>query len=184
MQCLRARDGEEIWRFETKDLSGLLTRPVATSSGLVVIASIDGALRALDERSGTLAWEIKDLPSESRPALLGQELFVATTDARLVTIDWRTGQVKNSKSLDGSCKSDLVANQSFVVAITSGGMVYGVRPGGGLAWSSRIVPGQINTPLLAGDLVLTISDEGVPDCDGHPPAKARACGRSKVWARC
>ena len=56
MKAINPRTGEEVWRFNTTDVSasGILT----TGSDLLFTGGREGYFQALDARNGTLLWKV------------------------------------------------------------------------------------------------------------------------------
>lgn len=78
--------GSATWSFSSNDLSGWLTAPIVDANQ-VIVASLDGTLRALDLEDGKLAWSLEELPTEVQPLLIDRTLILATRDRRLHAID-------------------------------------------------------------------------------------------------
>ncbi len=86
LTAIGRRDGRARWEFRTGDLSGLLSQPLVAGNEAIV-ASLDGDLRAIDRRTGKLAWSLPDLPTETPPRLIDGSLVLITTGGTLHAID-------------------------------------------------------------------------------------------------
>jgi outer membrane protein assembly factor BamB/tetratricopeptide (TPR) repeat protein len=107
---------KELWRRETGDLSGLLTRPIVYRD-LLMVASIDGKLRALERSTGEVIWSIDDLPSESTPVISDSTLILAS-ERRLVFVDLRTRKVTKKIELTWPVRQDLQLVDDKAVLVT------------------------------------------------------------------
>lgn len=93
-----AATGETLWKFATGDLSGLSVSPLLHGPNLLV-ASVDGALRALRRSDGAEVWQRPGLPTEVQPVRVGDTLYLATMERRLVAVDAITGDTATSAAL-------------------------------------------------------------------------------------
>lgn len=109
------------WTFDSNDLSGWLTTPLLDQQQ-VLVASLDGKLRAINIADGKLAWSLDELPTEVQPVLVGRSLVLATTDRRLHTIDLAE-RSKQSVDMDQVAYGSLLANGQNVIAIGKGGLI-------------------------------------------------------------
>ena len=80
------KTGARSWNWRSGDLSGLLTTPLLHGNTLLV-ASLDGELRSIDQTNGKPVWALSGLPTEATPLLVRDHLIVATTDKQLVSVD-------------------------------------------------------------------------------------------------
>jgi outer membrane protein assembly factor BamB len=157
----RVDDGltRTAWTFRSGDLSGYLSRALLFGDQ-VVIASLDGTLRALNVATGEVVWQQTGMPCEVSPAISGGTLWVATTAGELHAIDLVKGQ-RVTADLGFKPSDDLVAYDGDVLVVGARGEVS--------RWSSkakrrwRVDLGGLAGPravLSAGVLVMT-DDQGL-----------------------
>jgi outer membrane protein assembly factor BamB/tetratricopeptide (TPR) repeat protein len=109
------------WTFQSDDLSGWLTTPLLDQNQ-VLVASLDGKLRAINLTDGKLAWSIDDLSTEVHPVLIGRSLVVATNNRRLHTINLAERSVQ-SRDMGQAAYGTLLATSQNAIAIGEGGMI-------------------------------------------------------------
>lgn len=95
-----ASNGRRLWedalsrpgRFTPiSSINDIAARPVL-SGGLVIAANQSGVTAAIDGRSGNRVWA-QAVGSTQAPAVVGQYVFIAGTDAVLAALNLNTGQV-------------------------------------------------------------------------------------------
>ncbi|MBK8002795.1 MAG: PQQ-binding-like beta-propeller repeat protein [Gemmatimonadetes bacterium] len=80
---------EVAWRFETK---GMILSSPAVAGDLVLIASRDGVLYAVDRATGAERWRFAtEGPVASSPATAGGLVFISSLDGRIYGVDLATG---------------------------------------------------------------------------------------------
>lgn len=98
---LRAENGQVVWQESLgavrslgalSSLSDIRGLPVI-DRGVIFAISHAGRLVAVDERTGFRLWE-RDIAGMQTPMAAGEELFVVTTDARVVALKRDTGLVR------------------------------------------------------------------------------------------
>jgi outer membrane protein assembly factor BamB len=108
----------ELWRQSTGDTAGYLSPPLLAGQEIVV-ASLDGPVRAFDRASGAPRWRRDGLPTEYAPARAGDLVAVATTGGALVLLDGGNEFVRTS--LPSPPAGDVLASGSrLVVPLQSG----------------------------------------------------------------
>jgi len=158
--AIEMASGKQLWRHSTGDLSGLLPPP-ALHHDLVLVASFDGRLRALDKNSGKERWHVDDLPCESTPVVNGGTAVVATVDGTAVGLDPETGEERYRLELPGEVHAGLLGQQQYVYAATSSGwLVCWLGRRGVEVWRQRVAPNLAASPCASGDLLVTVSYEG------------------------
>lgn len=123
--------GKVVWTFRSGDLSGLLSQPLIDGD-LVLVASLDGDLRALSLADGSLAWSMPQLPTEVAPTLVEHTLLLTTTDHRLCAVDLGKRQAVSVELPETSHVSPLVQGSTAVVVGEHGAVhafgLPGLRP--------------------------------------------------------
>ena len=88
-------DLELMWSWGMSDAGSNQPAPLA-HGGIIYLINAGNIVQALDGRSGDLLWEYRAGPDQGGPmrnlALYNDKVYVATTDARLVALNARTGQ--------------------------------------------------------------------------------------------
>ncbi len=120
--ALDRRTGAVVWRWRSGDLSGYLSAPLLFETTLLV-SSLDGPVRAIEQQTGTVRWTTDELPSEVGPVLVGNVLAIATIDRRLVLLNAQTGEKIVAWPLPARISADLVATGDTIVAVCQDGEV-------------------------------------------------------------
>jgi len=170
------------WTFATGDLSGWLTRPVLDGEQ-VLVASLDGKLRALALQDGKELWSLPDLPTEVQPVQVGRALALATTDGRLHAIDLEKKR-RLSVDLPQPAHEALFEHKGRLVSVGERAQIS--------CWSLPELKSlwQIELPDLvgphvqrAGNLLIVGDDQGrlfAIDLDRHVVAWQRDLGVSTI----
>jgi alcohol dehydrogenase (cytochrome c) len=131
---------EQKWVFQAESLQKFETTPLVLD-GIMYLTQPPNDVVALDARTGRIFWIYQHKPApESKPccgavnrglAILGDTLFMATIDARLIAIDARNGKpLWNTKVADHDAGyamtlAPLVVKDKVVVGVAGG--EYGIR---------------------------------------------------------
>jgi alcohol dehydrogenase (cytochrome c) len=153
---------EQKWVFQAESLQKFETTPLVLD-GIMYLTQPPNDVVALDARTGRIFWIYQYKPApDSKPccgavnrglAILGDTLFMATIDARLVAIDARNGKplwntkVANHDAGYAMTLAPLVVKDKVVVGVAGG--EYGVRGflaaydarTGREAWRFHTIPG-------------------------------------------
>lgn len=162
--CLRASDGAVRWQYDTKDLSGLLSRPVVVDTR-VLVTSIDGSLRCLDLTSGSVNWQVEDVVTSAAPAIVTAEgrtrVIVAGLDGLVGAYDLNDGQRLWEQDYNLPFEVDLVAMEGIVVAASSKDVALGIdAKTGQQRWRTPIGRGVVVPPFVTGTRVVLVGDDG------------------------
>jgi alcohol dehydrogenase (cytochrome c) len=89
-----ARNLTPKWTFQVPQAKGLRARPIVADG--VLYYTNTNAIYALDARSGRVIWQYNDTQSKKEAvnrgaAILGNQVYFATADCHLVSLDRRTG---------------------------------------------------------------------------------------------
>jgi outer membrane protein assembly factor BamB len=178
---------------------GFAASPVMIPRGLVVNGQQDGEnafIALLDCRTGSEIWRYRPataLRSFSTPVLIehdGQEQLIVTGSTQTVALDPRDGRLI---WYAGGPSEKFVSTPSIGhgLVFSFGGspekLAYAVRLGGRgdveathIAWRSRSSMPYVPSPLLVGDYLHVVSDQGVYSCldphTGQPHRTARKFG--------
>ena len=103
LKQITAQNAQQLQFAWSWTLNPGLSQPTPlVSSGVMFVPSPGGGVQALDAANGDLLWEYKATPAAGRAvrtspmrnlALYGDNVYVATADARLVALNARTGAV-------------------------------------------------------------------------------------------
>jgi len=150
------------WVFQAQSLESFETSPLVVD-GVMYLTEAPNTVVALDAKLGRAFWRYEYTPSaDSRPccgrinrglAILGDSLFMATIDARLIAIDAITGQpiwmktVANPAEGYAMTLAPLVVDDKVIVGVAGG--EYGIRgfiaaydaATGDEAWRFYTIPG-------------------------------------------
>ncbi len=182
-------DGDRVWRVE---LDSPLTGGVGAGAGLVLVGSSDGDVVALAADTGEERWRA-ELTSEvlAPPAAAADIVVVQTQDGKVHGLAatsgelvWRYASDIPVLTLRGTGAPVLVGKQ-VVLGFASGKVVALNSASGELLWETKLVTGEgktelermvdVNTPVLAGDIVYATSYQG------KLGAISRGAGR-ELWA--
>ncbi|MCY3731069.1 MAG: PQQ-dependent dehydrogenase, methanol/ethanol family [Rhodospirillaceae bacterium] len=131
---------ELAWVFQAQSLEKFESTPLVVD-GIMYLTEAPNTVVALDARRGRVFWIYQYNPSpESRPccgrvnrglAILGNTLFLATLDARLIAIDATTGQplwqttVANPEAGYAMTLAPLIVKDKVIIGVAGG--EYGIR---------------------------------------------------------
>ncbi|GAB5405420.1 MAG: PQQ-binding-like beta-propeller repeat protein [Aureliella sp.] len=117
---------EPLWRFSDTNLAEEFKRvSVAVSEGVVVAASRNKRLFALDAKTGEVKWkETLRKRSDASPIIAGKSVFVAAADGRIMRFDLHTGKQTWMMEVKPSIEaSPAIADGKLLVA-SRRGVVY------------------------------------------------------------
>lgn len=185
-----AADGDRRWRT---DLDVSLTGGVGAGGGLVLVGTLGGDLVALHADSGEEAWRAK-LSSEilAPAAVSGDLVVVQTQDAKVYGLAAGDGSRRWLFEADlpvltlRGTAAPLIADGLVLAAFANGKLVALDAASGNPRWEARVaMPGgrtelermvDLNTPVLAGDIVYAVSYQG------RAGAFTKGSGR-ELWTR-
>jgi outer membrane protein assembly factor BamB len=161
--ALEGRSGDVIWSLDTKDLSGLLPKPLVHGDRLVV-ASVDGTLRSLDRRTGKVRWQENGLPTELAPAIAGSTIAIVSTKNELVGVHSGTGEITFTVALPGAVQVPPIAIQGrYILTVTTDGVVrkFDSRNGQSV-WTQDGIAGRgvLSTPTITKHGVVIPAEDG------------------------
>jgi len=134
------RDLELKWAFQAQSLESFETTPLVVD-GVMYLTEAPSTAVALDAKTGRIFWRYQYNPSaDARPccgrvnrglAMLGETLFMATIDSKLIAIDALTGQPLWQKSVADPTAgyamtlAPLVVKDKVIIGVAGG--EYGIR---------------------------------------------------------
>jgi len=155
------KDLVPVWTFSTGLIEGHQAPPIV-NDGVMFVTTPQAQVLALDAKTGDLLWRYKrqlpeDLtqlhPTNRGVGLLGDTVYVATTDCFLVALDARTGKEKWAKQVEDYRKGNYMTLAPLVaegkVMVGGSGGEFGVRgyiaafgaKTGEEAWRTYTIPG-------------------------------------------
>ncbi len=150
--------GAPGWTFSSGDLNGLLSEPIVYQ-GQVLVASLDGELRALDAATGAVAWSRPDLPTDVTPVRVDRFLLLATTDERLRVLDL-TQRTQTTVPLP-EVTARLLGSGRTVLAVGQRGHVMALQlPVLEPAWQQSLRNMQAPTAAIAASHLVVADDRG------------------------
>ena len=149
------------WIFQTDVLDSLETSPIIVNGVMYVTTSFDHVY-ALDAKTGQQIWEYKHKmgpittyccgPNNRGVAVLGDKVYLATLDSKLVALDAKTGGVKWAKEIAdpeaGYSETMAPTAVKGLILVGTNGGEYGIRgflkafdsESGELKWTFNTVP--------------------------------------------
>jgi outer membrane protein assembly factor BamB len=140
--CLKADDGDEVWRFAVKD--GVLCRPMV-DAGRVYFGCRDGTVYALDRRTGRLKWKrFLASPVVTTPTLdvppgkdMAARVYVAVDGGLLCCLDAANGKPVWEHDLAAKEESAVQMFSTPFLAVSGEGKERKLYVGATLTASSR-----------------------------------------------
>lgn len=128
----RPGESEPVWRFsDTKLAEEFKKSSVAIGGGLVIAASQNKRVFALDALTGEVKWvEVLRKRSDASPIIAGNNVFVAAADGRIIRFDLQTGKQTWMMEVKPSIRaSPAVADGKLIVATDRGTVFcFGIKP--------------------------------------------------------
>ena len=154
------KNRKRLWVHNTRDISGLLTRPVLWEN-LAIVGSLDGTLRVFDQAKGSIAWTIENMPCESTPVIYRSTLALVSKK-KLLFYDLVTRKQLRSIDVGARVRRDLFVVRSTVLVATDAGILHGVDlRSGNPKWKPiRLESGIVNQPSIHEGLGIFSTDEG------------------------
>jgi outer membrane protein assembly factor BamB len=158
---IRAVDGEALWRVD--EGYDLIRGPPALANGLVIVAGLNGHMRALRDSDGVELWRVETGPIRGSPVAVGDLILVPKRQGALAaystgdqTLQWESGgfwQLESSPAVAGST-AVVVDYRNIIRAVSvETGETRWQMPSGGAAGSSPVISGgRIYSADPDGDL--------------------------------
>jgi outer membrane protein assembly factor BamB len=160
LYALKKADGKEVWQKDLK--SALLSGPVLTEDGKLIIATMEGVVTAIDLDTQNVLWST---PTEGRiwssPVLHEGVLYVGNASNKIFAISESDGSIL--------WKNDLGSPVLGGAAILPDGVAFPTEAGNLVAWDfqgqqqlwSKPIGGKLyTTPVATGDRLVTAVAEG------------------------
>jgi outer membrane protein assembly factor BamB len=147
--------GKPIWRVPS---GGAVSAPGISKAGWLIYALDTGELRALRGETGELVWHAKvDAPVHIVPVIVGDRLYVATSQKQVAAFDVLTGQRLWVQTFDEPIASIGASEKRLFVSTDK--LFLALDHGGDLKWKRRIGVAAIGQPIVDEETVyITFSD--------------------------
>ena len=164
--------GKTQWKADRPAASSWTTPIVVpSSSGELVVVSIDGMVEAYDAATGERAWWLDGLSGNrlSSPVLIGQRIVVPSADSRsnLALPVEHKGRMPDEqvlwrgRSATASMSSPVVTGEA-IYFINSRGVIRCLELDSGRSrWATRLASAAWATPIVNGDRVYVFGIDGV-----------------------
>lgn len=150
--CLRASDGEEVWRFET---NGEVHTTPFIEGDLLYAGSDDGFLYALTPREGKLRWKFSTSGKvRGAPLLFGQALFIGSNDNYIYALQPDSGKLKWKKNTGGDVICSPIGWVRWVFVASLDNFLYCLQVKNGYLSYRFSLPNRLyHPPVISGDLL-------------------------------
>jgi len=150
--CLRASDGEEIWRFETR---GEVHSPPIIDGEFLYGGSDDGFLYALTRREGRLRWSF---PTSGKirgaPLVFEQTLFAGSYDNYIYALHPDSGKLKWKKSTGGDVNCSPIGWERLVFVASLDNFLYCLQVKNGYLSYRFSLPHRLyHPPVISSNLL-------------------------------
>ncbi len=169
LYALDAATGKQLWIHSRQDTTSSMTirggsRP-SIANDVVYVGFSDGALVALNAKTGTEQWEItlnrntkfKDI--DASPVIDGDFIYVNSFDDKVYCLSREKGEIVWNAPYGGPT-TPLVSGAHVFVTSSKGELVSLTKKDGNLAWSRKTSEGIFSEPSLFNDLVVTGETQG------------------------
>ncbi len=181
LKAFSAASGKQLWetrvRPEGED-DPVIAGGIAFSGGVLYVTGGYAEILAVSPDNGKIAWRAPmPAPARAAPTVIGERIFAATLDNRLLALDvvngsviWEHAALGESIGLVGAASP--AANQDVVVPVFSSGEIFALRlENGSVAWSDNLATFRsfggltglsdiTGLPVLDGGMVFAVSFSG------------------------
>jgi outer membrane protein assembly factor BamB/orotate phosphoribosyltransferase len=146
--CLDACTGHARWVFNTS--GEVKSRPsFAEHAALVIFGCFDTHIYALDARTGALSWKTAtEGIVYSEPLIVGERVYVTSTDKRLYVLDLRTGSILRTYEASGKLFSSPALINENVYFGTNAGQLLEYNPESDIVTGKHQLPERITNKLV------------------------------------
>jgi outer membrane protein assembly factor BamB len=150
--------GKPAWRVPS---GGTVSAPAITKAGWLIYPLDTGELRALRAETGELVWQAKvDAPVKAVPVIVGDRLYVATSQKQVVAFDVLSGQRLWAQAFDEEVAS--IGASERRVFVSTERMFLALDHGGELKWKRRVGVAAIGQPIVDDESVyVTLNDNAL-----------------------
>jgi outer membrane protein assembly factor BamB len=163
LYCLNKSIGTTIWSYRDPDeytVAQVHSSPVSDGRAIVFCRD-DGAVFAVDARSGMLKWRAKVRKSIfATPSIRGDILYVGALDSAFYAFDASTGTLRWARTLDGRIFSSQAVGDEYVYGGTGNGTFYCLnRFTGSIIWRYTTQAAIGAAPVISGNIVYVGSSD-------------------------
>lgn len=169
LYALDAASGKQLWIHSRQDTTSSMTirggsKP-SIANEVIYVGFSDGALVALNAKTGTEQWEItlnrnykfKDI--DASPVIDGDFIFVNSFDDKVYCLSREKGEILWTAPYGGPT-TPLVSGAHVFVTSSKGELVALTKKDGNLAWSRKTSEGIFSELSLYNDLIVAGETQG------------------------
>jgi outer membrane protein assembly factor BamB len=181
LYALDPENGKLLWKSE--DLGGpVVSQPAVSETGLVILATFNNEVIALDEASHQVEWRFTTSDwSWASPVIDSEQVYASDISGTFYALDLNTGdalwQIKPGGGIYDAAfvKDDLIyitTDASSLVVVSREGVIQRNQPIDGKLYASPAGAGDklLLAPSEAEFYLITLNESGV-QVWGYPPAK-------------
>jgi outer membrane protein assembly factor BamB len=125
MLAVNWKKGQVLWRFEADQNSRPFLASAAVTDRLVIAASQDKQIHALDRQTGKEVWHFTTGGKvDSSPVVVGQRVFVGSQDGNLYVLDLNKGTELKKFNLGAPITASAAVAENCLVIGTQDGVLY------------------------------------------------------------
>jgi len=151
--CLRAADGEILWRAQTE---GAVMSSPAVAAGRVFVGSADRCLYAFQAADGRRLWRLRTRGAiVASPLVLGTRVYCGSMDGTFRCVEAATGrELWRRREAAGISASAASADESLYYGDEAGYIIACRSADGALLWRQQTTGGIIAAPVVAGERLI------------------------------
>ncbi len=162
LYLLDTETGEKKWDLETPDQ---IRCSVTVANDRAFVAGCDGFFHIVDLKNGKEAGKVDiKSPTQSTPAVLGEQVYFGTEQDEFVAIDWKTAKSKwtfSDEDGPSPVRGCAAVTEGHVVFGARNRFVYSVDPESGEQnWGVELKAKVDGSPVIAGEYVYVGSTDG------------------------
>ena len=146
-------------------MSSSVTTPLANGDGMLYVGIKEGAICALDSRTGRVVWR-REVNRKQPPTSIGADgsrLYIGANDGHVYAVGAASGDVMWRKRLSGTIEH-LAPIENGVLAFSRASVVYSFEARrGGRVWK-RQLPGRLISPPIVDGGVVAVSPLSAGSC--------------------
>ena len=169
MYALDASNGKQLWIHHRQDTTSSITirggsKP-SISNEVIYAGFSDGALVAVNAKTGTEKWEItlnrnfkfKDI--DASPVIEGDFIYINSYDDKIYCLSKDKGEIIWNKNFGGS-GTPVISEANIFVTSSKGEIVALAKKDGSLIWARKSSEGIFTEPSLFNNLIVAGESQG------------------------